>query len=135
MVNFDALKDKQPIYNANIDNIYEQTLREYLKTPEKIQAMKDGMRSIPSYLTTKEEIEKYKEKRLDEIVLVIVYTVNVRGSFKTVSEWYTIPIGSYQRSLIYLIQQYQKLPTDTALWKDKTVTVQVADNGYFRIIH
>lgn len=135
MVNFNTLKDNKPIYNANIDSVYEQTLRAYLKTPEKIKAMKEGMRSIPSYLVTREAIDEFKEKRLDETVLVIVYTINIGGNLKTVSEWYTIPVGSYRHSLIYLIQQYQQLPIDTKDWKDKTVTVHVADNGYFRIIH
>ena len=123
-------------FDGFIMRVYETKLRLYLKTPEKIEAMKNGMSRIPSYLSTKDEIEIYKEKRIDSTVLVVVYKLETDTEEKTVSEWFNIPqISGMNRSLLRAVQLYQNLPNETDEWIGKKIKAQLQNNGYIKMIY
>ena len=102
---------------------------------EKIKAFKKGMNRFPKNVNTQEEIEQYKETRLDSDVLVLAYSVTVNEKEMSNSEFFNIPtITGWGRSKLKVLREKNDLPFKTDEWKNKPVKVHINKDGYLRLL-
>lgn len=139
MPNYEGFKVQK--FKGVITEIQDMTLRNYLATPEKIEAFKKGMTQFPSHIDTERKKETFKEARLDSTVTSVKYSVeytdNLTGEIKKVdtSEFFNIPtILGWGRSKVGKVREINNLDYDTSRWLNASVDVFINKQGYLRLL-
>lgn len=137
LVNLEGLKTGK--FKGIIVKSVDIPLREQLKTSGIIDKFKKGMdKNLPVFLrekgTTQDEIDEYKEKRLNAIVTVITFEVEIKGETRYYTEWFNIPVTGYKKSNIKKVKDLNELPDNTADWVGKTINSYPDANGFLKLI-
>lgn len=133
MVNLEAYKAES--WKGQITSVEQQKLRDFLETPEKIQAFKDGMTRYPKSVKTEKQREEYRETRIDTTVLVIGYHVVLNDKEYNNKEFFNIPtITGWGRSKLKAFREKNDLSFNTEEWKGKPITVSINKDGYLRLL-
>jgi hypothetical protein len=133
MVNLQEYKNEK--FKGVITEVREEPLRVYLETDEKIKAFKKGMSKLPDNVNTPDEIELYKETRLDSTVLVLEVEIKTTEKTYNFSEFFNIPrITGWGRSKLKIVKEKNDLPDKTENWLNKEVTATINKDGYFRLV-
>ena len=135
MVNLEGYKAEK--WDGVITKVETMLLKHYLETPEKIKAFKKGMTKLPKSLdnATPEEIEEYKDIRMDNDVLVLTYEIDTGEKQYSNREFFGIPtITGWGRSKLKVLREKNDLTFNTDDWLGKTVKVIINKDGYLRLV-
>ena len=135
MVNLEGFKAEK--WEGKITKVEKMTLRNYLETPDKIKAFKNGMTKLPRSLdnASAKEINEHKETRMDSDVLVLTYAIEANDKTYTNREFFGIPsITGWGRSKLKALREKNDLNYDTDTWEGESVMVVINKDGYLRLI-
>lgn len=112
--------------DATIIEVNKRILRNQLG--ENVDIFREKMRLPDRKRMTQEEIEDYKDTRLDSEVLVIKYRM-IDGTER--EQFYTIPkISGWGKSNIRLLMLKNDLPPETDEWVGQVIKVTINKEGY-----
>lgn len=133
MPNLEAFKSDR--FEGIILKTEDMVLKDYLGTPEKIEAFKKGITQYPSNLETEKQKADYRDARLEGEVTVVTYSIESQGKKMENSEFFNIPkITGWGRSKLKSVRDMNNLPYDTTQWKGMKVFVYINKDGYLRLL-
>jgi len=129
LVNLEEYKNQD--FRGTITESYTLPLNDFLKTPEKIEAFRKGIKKLPKRLKTDEEKKEYIDRMMNADVLSVTAELTLQDKVYTIDEFFTIPtpIG-WARSKIKAFREKNDLPLQTPEWVGEVVRVEQDKNGY-----